>query len=374
MKTFSKFLNRLATFVAVLVAVSAIGFSGTAQARIQYSPNGNGTSATPVFNQFYDVPNGTGDEADFVRVKPKAGGNADYVSTLNDACNVGSSFNIRTYVHNGADPSMNGNGSGTAVAHNVVLRQTAPLNKSQKSFTFESTVSASNAASVTDSATLNCNGNTVKLSLVANSVQTYSKSLGFQGAPDSSVNGTLNLGSRTQGSGDVWACWDDRVIVVYEVKVEAVPPVVGDGVCKVTDVAVLNQDKRNVRASVTGVTTGQGATIVGYEINWGDGSAVSTKQTDTHTYTKDGTYKIVGRVQVKLADGTIKWVVSDACTRTVTFKPGVPPVIPPTTVVPPASGKLPDTGAGSILGIFAGVSAASAGAYQIVVRRRAARV
>lgn len=375
MKTINKFLSRLATTIVVLVAVSAIGFSGTAQARIQYSPNGNGTSATPVFNQFYNVPNGVGDEADFVRVKPKAGGNGDYVNSLNDACNVGSSFNVRTYVHNGADPSLNGNGSGSAVARNVVLRQTAPLNKAQNSFKFDSTITANNAATVSDSATLNCNGKTVKLSLVANSVQTYSKSLGFQGAPDNSVNGTLKLGSQVQGSGDVWACWDDRVIVVYEVKVETVPPtpVVGDGVCKVNDIVVLNQDKRNVRATVNGVTTGQGASIVGYEINWGDGSAVSSKQTDTHTYTKDGTYKIVGRVQVKLADGTTKWVTSVDCTRTVKFEAGKPPVVPPVTP-PTTTTTLPDTGAGSIFGIFAGVSAASAGAYQIVMRRRAARI
>lgn len=373
MKTINKFLSRLATSVAVLVAVAAIGFGGTAQARIQYSPNGNGTSATPVFNQFYDVPNGVGDEADFVRVKPKAGGNGDYVNALNDACNVGSSFNVRTYVHNGADPSLNGNGSGSAVARNVVLRQTAPLNKSQNSFKFDSTISASNAASVSDSATLNCNGKTVKLSLVANSVQTYSKPLGFQGAPDSSVNGSLSLGSRVQGSGNVWACWDDRVIVVYEVKVEEVPVVVtGDGVCKVNDVVVLNQDKRNIRATVNGVTTGQGASIVGYEINWGDGSAVSNKQTDTHTYAKDGTYRIVGRVQVKLADGTTKWVTSTECTRTVKFEAGKPPVVPPVT--PPTTvTTLPVTGAGNLFGIFAGTSALAAGAHQIVTRRRAAR-
>ena len=364
MKTINKFLTRLAATVAVLVAVATIGFSGTAQARIQYSPNGNGTSATPVFNQFYDVPNGTGDEADFVRVKPKAGSNADYANALNDACNVGSSFNVRTYIHNGADPSLNGNGSGSAVARNVVLRQTAALNKAQSSFKFDSTVTADNAATVSDSATLNCNGKTVKLSLVANSVQTYSKSLGFQGAPDSSVNGTLKLGSQVQGSGDVWACWDDRVIVVYEVKVEVVPVVVtGDGECRVTDVTVLDQTARKTRATINAATTGQGASIIGYEINWGDNTAVSNKQTDEHTYAKDGTYTITARVNVKMPDGSTKWVTSTTCTRTVTFKNGTTPVVPP-------SGKLPDTGAGNILAIFAATVAIAAIAHRFVMRRK----
>lgn len=374
MNTFTKILSRAAVGLTAAAFVAVVGFGGgAASARTPYNDNGMPTSATPVFNDFYNVPNGVGDEADFVRVKPKAGGNGDYVSNLNDACNIGSSFNVRTYVHNGADPNLNNNGSGSAVAHDVIVRMTAPLNKAQSSFKFDSTVSASNAATVSDSATLSCNGKTVKLSLVAQSVQVYSKPTGWNGAPDSAVNGTLKIGSRVPGSGDVWGCWDDRVIVVYEVKVEEAPkPVVGDGVCKASDLTVVDNKTRKIRVTVNGALSGQGASIVGYEINWGDGSK-SNKQTDEHTYAKDGDYTIVARVQVKLPDGSTKWVTSTTCTKKVTFKKDVPPTVV-TPVVTPPSGKLTDTGAGDIAGIFAGTSAFGAAAHQLITRRRRNRM
>lgn len=374
MKDFKKIMNKFAISLALLLVASVIGLGGTVEARTKYNPNGTATSATPVFNEFYDVPNGVGDEADFVRVKPKAGGNGDYVSTLNDACNVGSSFNVRTYVHNGADPSQNKNGSGSAVAHNVVVRMTAPLNKAQKNFTFNSTISASNAASVSDSALLNCNGNTVKLSLVPSSVQTYSKPIGFKTVPDSAVNGSLKIGSQSQGSGDVWACWDDRVIVTFEVIVEKVPvvPPVSTAVCKLDNGAFVVTDDRKVTVKVN--ATVKNATVVGYQINWGDGSAVSNKQTDTHQYPtdKDGTYDIQARVKVKLADGSEKWVDGVDCAKTVKFTSNQPPVVPPVTptVVVPPSGQLPDTGM-NVFGIFATVSMIGAFLHKAYKARKA---
>lgn len=366
MNTFTKILSRAAVGLTATMLLAVVGFGGVASARTPYNDSGMSTTATPVFNDFYNVP-GVGDEADFVRVKPKAGGNDAYVNTLNDACNVGSSFNVRTYIHNGADPNLNNNGTGSAVAHDVIVRMMAPLNKAQNSFEFSSTVSARNAATVSDNAFLNCNnGKVVKLSLVANSVQTYSKPLGWQGAPDSSVNGTLKVGSRVQGSGDVWGCWDDRVIVVYEVKVEEQPkPVEGDGVCKDANLAIVDSDSRKVRVSITGATTGQ-ASIVGYKINWGDGST-SNKQTDEHSYAKDGTYTVTTEVQVKLPNGTTKWVTSTNCTKKVTFKKNVPPTVTPVT---PPTTVMPDTGAGDVAGIFAGTSAFGAAAHQLVTRRR----
>jgi len=315
--TLTKFKKTTIAVAVTLASVVALAvFMGGSQAAQQYDPNGTPTAKTPVFNNFYDVPNGVGNEADFVRVKPKAGTNADYVSTLQSACNTGESYNVRTYVHNGADPAGNGNGSGIAVAHNVVVAMTAELNKEASKFNFKSTISASNAASVSDAAVLLCGDKTVKLQLVPGSVETYSKFLGFQGAPDSAVNGSLKIGSRTQGSGDVWACWDDRVIVVYEVKVVEVPKP-STAVCKTLQATILNQEQRRVRATVTAAV--QNATVLSYEINWGDGST-SAAQGAEHTYAADGTYDISGRVNVRYADGRTAWVTSNDCKAQVKFK------------------------------------------------------
>ncbi|MBP6962120.1 hypothetical protein KBB49_01135 [Candidatus Saccharibacteria bacterium] len=244
-----KFISASASLLTLAIALT-LGLASGANARTQYNPNGTSTSTTPVFNEFYDVPNGVGDEADFVRVKPAAGGNADYVNTLNDACTQGSKFTVRTYVHNGADPNFN-IGTATAIAHNTVVAMNVnSFNVNKKDFVFTSSVSASNAASVTDNATLKC-ANGVVLKLVPSSVKTYSKTLGFQGAPDSSVNGTLKIGSRTQGSGDVYACWDDRVTITYEVVVEVPEKPVVVKQCTLADPKRITRNKFEITANAT---------------------------------------------------------------------------------------------------------------------------
>ena len=310
----------IAIIIALVMAAVAFLALGATNAQQRYDENGTPTSKTPVFNNFYDVPNGVGNEADFVRVKPKAGTNADYVSTLSAACNVGDSYNVRTYIHNGADPAGNGNGNGVAVARNVVLAMTAPLKTDGSNFNFTSKITASNAATVSDTGVIMCGNKTVRLELVPSSVQTYSKFLGFQTVSDGAVNGTLKIGSRVQGSGDQWACWEDRVIVVYEVKVVEIPtppPVVSTGVCKAPAV-IVNNNKREATVTVNSST--KNATVVGYEIDWGDGTAKSTSKTATHQYAKDGSYTIVTRVQIKFADGTTKWVNGSDCNYTITIK------------------------------------------------------
>lgn len=367
MRNISSLFTKLAVAGVMTFSVMAVGIIGTAEARIPYNGDGMSTSSTPIFNAFYNVPNGVGDEADFVRVKPKAGTNAEYVNSLNAACNVGDAYTVRTYVHNGASPDYNNNGSGSAVARDVVVKMTAPLNTPASTFQFKSTISASNASSVTDTATIKCGDKTVKLSLIAGSVQTYSKPIGFKTVSDSAVNGSLKIGSRVQGSGDVWGCWDDRVIVTFEVKIEKVPaqPKESIGVCK--DVVVRESDGRTIRVTVSGTT--ENATIVGYEINFGDGTIVK-EQTATHIYAKDGTYTVVGRVQVKYADGTTKWVTADKCKQVVKFTTPEQPEEPETPEEPEIPPVMPETGAAGAIALFTGVSAAGAAAHRFVTTRR----
>lgn len=371
MKSLNTIKRLLGSALALTILVTAS--LAPAASAVPYDPNGFPTNKTPIFNHVTGVPNGIGNEADFVRIKPKAGTNADYVNDLTGACAANDAYTVRTYIHNGADPRYNELENGIAIAKNTVVRMNAQLTTANK-FKFDSTISSSNAASVSDDAYLTCaNGKTVKLELVQNSVQTYSKTLGFQGAPDSSVNGSLAIGSRVQGSGNVYACWDDRVTVTYEVKVVEVPaPKPSLGECKL--LKVDTQSDRRVSASVTGEVNN--ATIIGYRIDFGDGTVVD-KQTANHQYAKDGTYTITAQVLVKYADGKQEYKTASTCKAVVKIEGEKPPtVVPPTTTTPPSStpgapSVLPATGPAGVAALATLVSAVSGAGYYIVNRRKA---
>lgn len=234
----------LAVFVAGLVAT--IGSAHVSAAQIPYEKIGTDAPTTPAFNIYSGVPVGIGDESDFVKLRNSNGNpqvpatQGAFVDPLSVACAPGSMFDVRTYVHNGADEDHNNNGTGTAVAKNTKLAMTAQLGVNKKNFDFTSTVSASNAASVTDTGRLNCSEE-VYLELVPKTVYAYSTPTGWTGIPDSAVNGSTAIGSRVPGSGDVWGCFGDRVVVVYTVvaKKKEVPPTPPTPTKPVTPVTTL---------------------------------------------------------------------------------------------------------------------------------------
>lgn len=151
-----------------------------------------------------------------------------YSDSVNAACSVGEKFDINTFIHNGANDEFNDNGNGTAVAHDVTLAMSAPLNQKQKNFTFSSTVTGKdkNGAAITpasDSTKLNC-ASDVELKLVAQTVNVYSAPYGWRQGSDSAVNGTMPIGSPNFGSGELYGCFQYIVVIVYTVEVKPVPP------------------------------------------------------------------------------------------------------------------------------------------------------
>lgn len=64
-------------------------------------------------------------------------------------------------------------------------------------------------------------------------------------------------------------------------------------------------------------TAKNGATITGYSIDFGDGTTTKS-QSANHTYKKDGTYTIVGKVSGKLNGKNV--VVTDGCKKQITIK------------------------------------------------------
>ena len=227
-------LLTLAVIPAVLVASGNIAMA----AQIPYAEGDYLDSpSTPAFNIYTGVPFGVGNEADFVRIRTSNGNPIDsgntgernslYTTTLSTVCNNGDMFDVRTYIHNGADDDYNYGGQGSAVAHGVELSMTALLGTEAKNFPFNSTISADNADTVTDDANLVC-ANNVKLELVPKTVKVYTATLGWMELPVTVVNGKTTIGNHDMNSGDVWGCWNERIQVVYTVKVvntPVVPPV-----------------------------------------------------------------------------------------------------------------------------------------------------
>lgn len=377
MKSFKKMIASGAVAVAVVFA-SVLSFNAvTSAACVQYTPGGTGTTSTPVFNQFCGVPGSVGTESDFVRVRPNTGdnttpgNNAAYVDSLDATCTTGAQFDVRTYVHNGADPTYNQNGAGPAVAHNVALAMAAPLGSTSKTFNFASTISSSNTTGMSDTATVNCGSKMVKLSLVPSTVHVYSQTYGWQGLGDSAVNGTTPLGSRVAGSGDVWACWDDRVIVVYTVQVEDIPAVQTSGTCDLFTMVATERRRVNVNQFKY---TASNLTVKNVVLDWGDGSSKVTL-TDTnavvgqkHEYAKDGTY--TANVVVTFSNNTTSGGAGTACAQSVTFTSGTPvtPPVTPASTVKPTS--LVNTGAGSTIGMFAAATLFGTAAYRWYIGRR----
>jgi len=129
-------------------------------------------------------------------------------------------------------------------------------------------------------------------------------------------------------------------------------------------------DNRSVTASVN-YTAQNGAKFKTITLDWGDGSTPLTtnKTTAAYQYAKDGTYTVTAKVLFSV-NGSDKYAPDNAaCVKQVTFTTPTPPVTPPTT--PPS--ELPNTGAGNVIGIFAGVVTVSALSYRLLLGRKLAR-
>lgn len=365
---FTQIFKKLSTAVAVVASVGIMAFGGQAAA-IPYTGASTPALGQPGFNVYTGLGSNNGgvinEPTDFFMGKQS--GTTGYLSNVNSVCNDGTQFDLRVYVHNGASDTLNDNGNGVGVAHNTKVKVALPAAQASN-FPLSSTISASNAGSVTDGMTIDCGGKQVTLSYVAGSAAQYTVPGGTQALSDSIVTTGAPIGT-VKPDGNVWGCWDQRVWVMLKVQVKVTPVVpVSSGSCKAVD--MTTGDNRKVNVTINGLTNN--ATITAYKVDWGDGKA-SAKQTDTHTYDKDGTYNIVAHVQVKFADGHSEWLTADACKKQVTFEAGKPPVTPPVTppTTPPTT--LINTGAGSIASIFAITSLAGAMAYRLFMTRRLSR-
>lgn len=133
-------------------------------------------------------------------------------------------------------------------------------------------------------------------------------------------------------------------------------------ICESLTVVGIGDNK--IKATVKPAFSGN-ATVKSYSYNFGDGSKtfVSNEPTANYMYAKDGTYKIVTKVNYTVDGKDVDGVTSQACESSVTIKDGKP-IIPvaPVTV-------LPSTGIGSVVTMVIMATAAGAMTYSIMMAR-----
>lgn len=366
-----KILKRSLLGLAAMPVILFAGGGTALAAQIPYVP-GQPLPVTPapVFNIFSNIPFGVGDESDFVRVRPGNGDSTDsgtngdrnalYTDTLSAACNTGDLYDVRTYVHNGADPESNDNGTGTGIAKGVKLAMTVKLGVTDDSFPFTSTLTSTNTASVTDTGTLNC-GRNVRLELVPTSVKAFTSTLGWTDVSVNAVNGQINIGSHVMNSGDVWGCWDERIQIVYTVKVVEIPtpPPAPIYSCDLLTNTGKISDKR-YGFKVT-FTAKNGATLKDVTYVYSDGTTDTDGDTTAHTFSDTNPTKKVTATANFTVNGQVKADTDAKCKVEFTV-PAPQAVLAATTTTPRA---MPATGAGSVIGIFAGTSVLGAFLYRL---------
>lgn len=133
-------------------------------------------------------------------------------------------------------------------------------------------------------------------------------------------------------------------------------------------------------------TARNGATVKSYHYNFGDGTDVllTDKNVVEYSFAKDGSYKVVAEVTFDV-NGEMKKVSSKDCEKTITFSKDIErcpidgkghlPKDDPSCKEDQVKGVtkkpvLPSTGAGSIAGAFAALTAAGAAGHNLVLRRR----
>lgn len=273
--------------------------------------------------------------------------NGSYANTISASCNDEVQYSMQL-----SNTQFGG-------LNNVTLKATLPGNGGVSTAT--ATTDLGGTSGTSDTVTVNLgsgqtialeNGTTVLYNGSGSAIKTLSDTITTSG-----VNiGTLN-GSTTE-------------FVNFKAKVSCpvTPPPVVSFAC--TELSVTNLDRTHY--DFTAKATAQNATISGFTFTTKDANSkvvdttnVSTSATSAvyHFNQETGTYTVSASVNTDHGSAS-----SSNCVKQVTV--AAPPVTPPTTPTTPPATALPNTGAGDVLGLFAGASATGTAAHAIVTRRR----
>jgi hypothetical protein len=361
MKVFS-FVRPLARLVQSLVLTGALVIVPTVAASAQAATNrtlikydGHTGSNKPEFNVFTDVPNsngvGTFNEQDFFTARENTtDSSVKFVDPL--AVRDGELVQLRVYMHNGAYPQLNADGSG--IAKDAKVRIVLPKG-SGTSLSATAYITSSNTVTkeISDTVTLT-DSKDFKIELVKNAGQYFSAGTGMQNISDDVTKDGVKVGSKAM-DGNFYACWDERGWLVITVKVTEVPkpPVEKTpATCDLLDVTAVDR-----KVTVNKIKyTANDATVTGVNLSFGDGKeSKELKLSDIpygYTFEKDGSYTISAILRTSLGD----------------VKNGKDCVASVNIATTPT--EIPKTGAGSVVSMFVAISMAGAIAHRVYMARK----
>lgn len=394
MNSFATYLTYLPKKMVGIVSALAIAALVTTAVSAAFGPDrptkpwlGNGTSGFDhvTFNSFTGVPD-FGDERDFMRGKlnGSSAAYADPVSGLQD----GDQVKVLVYIHNGADGSLNADGTG--VAENLRVRVELP-GGTAASQDITGFISATNASpqQIFDTVTLS-GSEAFSMEYVAGSAMIRTADLGDVALSDDLVSGGVLIGDDAL-DGKMKGCFEYLAYVTFLVTIE-VPDEPEQPIFECSSLTALPaavKPDEDVKFTAT-ANAANGATITKYVFNFGDGNSQtvtsSAENTSvTHAYDDEGSYNANVTVHFTV-DGQEKTDSGNKCKTTVKVDEKEKPVCPTDPSLPADSPKcdedepepempevLPDTGIGSALAGFFGTSALFASARELVNSRRQLR-
>jgi hypothetical protein len=164
--------------------------------------------------------------------------------------------------------------------------------------------------------------------------------------------------------------------VAFQAKVVAQPAPTPTPAYTCDELNISAESNRTVKVSSFNTTATNGATFSNATIKWGDSSSDTTTSNvvgQTHQYAQNGTYTVIATANFNV-NGQTESATSPSCEQVVTFNSTTPPTVTPPTTTTPVSSTTPtqlvNTGPGSVIAIFAAVSAASAVAYRWFLGRK----
>lgn len=258
---------------------------------------------------------------------------------------------------------------GASPVTNVTIKVNLPAGAATQNVS-TATISAENAfpAVVSDTATVNLSS-AQSISYISGSTELLNSSnTVVSSLPDGITGGTgVNIGT-------VGVSLNEIKYVQFKAKVSC-PEVPKQPVYSCDAFTIAADVNRLVKVTSFSTSAANGPVFKNAVVDWGDGSAQMSDANiigKTHQYDKkkDGTYTITATAHFTL-DGKDVSAGGPKCVQQVTFKGEQPPTVtPPTTppAAPPA--QLVNTGAGSVIGLFAAAMVAGTVLYRRMLTRR----
>lgn len=344
--------------LAALAAVFGVALVPVVHAAVQFGPDRpTYTWSSPAdhitFDSITNNPDPSiGDERTFVSARDAA--SSDMLTySKNLTVHDNEEVIVRVFYHNDAASNLN------LVATNTKVKVALPSGSSTAP-QIAGYISADNAtpSMVWSTMDVSAGGQPFTLTYEPGTAQLWNQAQNGTSLSDSIVSGGAQIGFN-QIDGKIPGCSEFSGYVTIKVRVHVAQPP-AQPVYSCDALHVTAQGDRSYKYGVD-ATAKNGASITGYNFDFGDGNSVNTTSNGTtHTYAKDGTYTTTATVKFNVG-GSEK---TAACSQTIKV------TTPVTPVVSAARTTLPNTGPGDVLGIFSGVSALGAAGHYVTRRFR----